>query len=148
LDIVEAPDGTISGNMIIDSVGTASCLSNGLVSGTNNGFNFNLTASGSIGFLVTTVETRVIDRDESGNPIDPEVTTRDRISATRIQSSRMDDGRGNTAVVTVSDDPVTGDISFQFSVTNGGNTISGNYVAPDNVCSDGTGNGEATLNRS
>ncbi len=148
LDIAETDAGAVTGNVIIESTGFGRCIANGTVTGVNNGFNLNLMSEQARRrFVVTTTRTRVTGMDDMGNPITA-TSESVRFSDTRVSPSSSSDGRGNSTDVTVAEEDVTGTINFQFAISNNGNTLSGTYTTSDDLCSNSTGTGEATLNRS
>jgi len=51
-----------------------------------------------------------------------------------------------TSIVTTSEE-LSGNLNIQLAISNNGNTLSGTYVTTGNICSNSTGTGDMTLNR-
>lgn len=144
LDLVEPPTadgaGAVTGNLIIQSSG-ALCLANGTLEGTSTGFNLSLTSSQTRagGFIVTTTTTSA----SGSNTVTVEMV------ASGVEGTvTSDDGNGNvTTVETAAADELSGDITFQLAISNGGDTLSGTYTVDGDLCSNATGTGNLTVNR-
>jgi len=138
LDIVEDDGGGVTGNIIFDAIGE-NCLGNSTVTGTSNGFNISLTSDQSrTRFIITTTVTR-----PSGA-----TTTTVRFSNTGTVGTETRTGSDGTvtSIVTTSEE-LSGNLNIQLAISNNGNTLSGTYVTTGNICSNSTGTGDMTLNR-
>lgn len=138
LDIVEDDSQNVTGNIIFAANGN-SCLNNGQVSGLSNGFNLSLSAP--IKRDEYTIVTVVIRNDGSAS-----TSTRTSGSGTVGTVERVN-ANGNSETVTTTVEELSGNINMQLAISNNGNTLSGTYTTDGNVCSNQTGTGDMSLNR-
>ena len=159
LDLIEDTDaGTVAGNIIFQpnpGVASTSCLQNTTVAaGTNNGFNISITSNEitntiNDGFVIVTTTTIPdnpnTDADESATNVS---TVNSSTGVVGTQTTTQANGVVIMQVTTASADiELMGTINMTLAISNEGNTLSGTYVTTGDICSNNTGTGEMTLNR-
>ena len=160
LDQIENSDaGTVAGNIIFQpnpGVASTSCLQNTTVAaGTNNGFNISITSNEitntiNDGFVIVTTTTipdnpNTPDVDESATNVS---TVNSSTGVVGTQTTTQANGVVVTQVTTEAMGiELTGTINITLAISNEGNTLSGTYVTTGDICSNNTGTGEMTLNR-
>ncbi|MEM7361260.1 MAG: hypothetical protein AAF431_19405, partial [Pseudomonadota bacterium] len=139
IDIVETPDGSVTGNIIFQSSGS-NCLRNAPVTGTSTGFNLSLTAD-QAGLLFTTTVTVTTASGFSSETVT--ISTTGRVGSTSVTNSD-----GSTTSTVVTSEQTTGTLNMTFTITNNGANLGGTYVVSGNTCSNQSGSGDMTLIRS
>jgi len=131
--------GPVTGNLIFQANGN-NCLPNGSLEGNSNGFNLTLTAE-----LVRTQFTITTTTELANGSTSTTVRTSSSGTVGTVEST---DANGNSVSTVTAQDDLMGTLTIQLAISNNGTTISGTYVTSGNLCSNQTGSGEMTLNRS
>ncbi len=159
LDLIEDTDaGTVAGNIIFQpnpGVASTSCLQNTTVAtGTNNGFNISILSNTieqtvSDGFTIVTTTTIPDDPNTTADESATNVSTvNSSTGVVGTQTTTQANGTVITQVTTAADDiELSGEINITLAISNAGNTLSGTYVTTGDICSNNTGSGQMTLNR-
>ena len=157
LDLSETA-GVVNGNVIFQSAG-ANCLRNATVSGSNTGFNMNLTAEQISRLYTIEITEREPDIPtfddmgvQTGTTAGPIVSQRTVMSSTGTVGTTISTLSNNNVVTRVTSvQDVSATLTMQFAVGNSGSSLNGTYVVTgdtaDSTCSNSTGSGTMTLNR-